>query len=142
MLNITSIKKGLVIDHIRPGMGLKIFEYLKLGKADFTVALIMNATSNKIGRKDIIKIEDVIDVDFAMLGFLDANITVNVIEDEVITEKINLSLPERVQDIIKCKNPRCITAVERDITHKFVLLDQEKGIYKCEYCDHIYSWEG
>ncbi|WP_409226997.1 aspartate carbamoyltransferase regulatory subunit [Gudongella sp. SC589] len=142
MLNITSIKKGLVIDHIRPGMGLKIFEYLKLGKADFTVALIMNATSNKMGRKDIIKIEDVIDVDFAMLGFLDANITVNVIEDEVITEKINLSLPERVQDIIKCKNPRCITTVERDITHKFVLLDQEKGIYKCEYCDHIYSWEG
>jgi len=142
MLNITSIKKGLVIDHIRPGMGLKIFEYLKLGKADFTVALIMNATSNKMGRKDIIKIEDVIDVDFAMLGFLDANITVNVIEDEVNTEKINLSLPERVQDIIKCKNPRCITTVERDITHKFVLLDQEKGIYKCEYCDHIYSWEG
>jgi aspartate carbamoyltransferase regulatory subunit len=142
MLNITSIKKGLVIDHIKPGMGLKIFEYLKLGKADFTVALIMNATSKKMGKKDIIKIEDVIDVDFAMLGFLDANITVNVIEDEVITEKINLSLPERVQDIIRCKNPRCITTVERDITHKFVLLDKEKGIYKCEYCDHIYSWEG
>jgi aspartate carbamoyltransferase regulatory subunit len=142
MLNITSIKKGLVIDHIRPGMGLKIFEYLKLGKADFTVALIMNATSKKMGKKDIIKIEDVIDVDFEMLGFLDANITVNVIEDEVITKKINLSLPERVQDIIRCKNPRCITTVERDITHKFVLLDNEKGIYKCEYCDHIYSWEG
>jgi len=142
MLNITSIKKGLVIDHIRPGMGLKIFEYLKLGKADFTVALIMNATSKKMGKKDIIKIEDVIDVDFEMLGFLDANITVNVIEDEAITKKINLSLPERVQDIIRCKNPRCITTVERDITHKFVLLDNEKGIYKCEYCDHIYSWEG
>lgn len=142
MLNITSIKKGLVIDHIRPGMGLKIFEYLKLGKADFTVALIMNASSNKMGKKDIIKIEDVIDLDFAMLGFLDANITVNVIENEVITEKINLSLPERVQDVIRCKNPRCITTVERDITHKFVLIDENKGIYKCEYCDHIYSWEG
>ncbi|WP_422486152.1 aspartate carbamoyltransferase regulatory subunit [Gudongella sp. DL1XJH-153] len=141
MLNITSIKKGLVIDHIRPGMGLKIFEYLKLGKADFTVALIMNASSNKMGKKDIIKIEDVIDVDYAMLGFLDANITVNVIEDEVITEKINLSLPKRVQDVIRCKNPRCITTVERDITHKFVLIDENKGIYKCEYCDHIYSWE-
>lgn len=141
MLNITSIKKGLVIDHIRPGMGLKIFEYLKLGKADFTVALIMNASSNKMGKKDIIKIEDVIDLDFAMLGFLDANITVNVIENEVITEKINLSLPERVQDVIRCKNPRCITTVERDITHKFVLIDENKGIYKCEYCDHIYSWE-
>ncbi|MGM0397038.1 MAG: aspartate carbamoyltransferase regulatory subunit [Bacillota bacterium] len=142
MLNITSIKKGLVIDHIRPGMGLKIFEYLKLGRADFTVALIMNASSNKMGKKDIIKIEDVIDIDFAMLGFLDPNITVNVIEDEVITEKINLSLPKKVQDVIKCKNPRCITTVERDITHKFVLLDKNKGIYKCEYCDQIYSWEG
>lgn len=142
MLNITSIKKGLVIDHIRPGMGLKIFEYLKLGRAEFTVALIMNATSNKMKRKDIIKIEDVIDIDLAMLGFLDPNITVNVIENEKITQKINLSLPYRVKDVIKCKNPRCITTVERDITHRFVLLDEKKGIYKCEYCDHIYSWEG
>lgn len=141
MLNITSIKRGLVIDHIRPGMGLKIFEYFKLAQADYRVALIMNASSNKMGKKDIIKIEDVIDLDFTILGFLDANITVNVIKNEIITEKINLSLPERVEGVIECKNPRCITTVERTITHKFVLLDKSKGIYKCDYCDHIHSWE-
>lgn len=142
MLNITSIKKGLVIDHIRPGMGLKIFEYLKLIETDFTVALIMNASSNKYDRKDIIKIEGVIDIDLSLLGFLDPNITVNVIEEEVITDKIKLSLPDRVKGIIKCKNPRCITTEERNITQRFVLIDKAKGIYKCEYCDHIYSWEG
>ncbi|MDX9917415.1 MAG: aspartate carbamoyltransferase regulatory subunit [Gudongella sp.] len=142
MLKITSIKKGLVIDHIRPGMGLMIFQYLKLDQAKFTVALIMNATSKKHGRKDIIKIEDVIDIDLAMLGFLDPNITVNVIENEVITEKIKLSLPKRVEGIIKCKNPRCITTEEKNAVHRFVLIDETRGIYKCEYCDHIYSWEG
>lgn len=142
MLNINSITKGIVIDHIKPGFGIKIFEYLKLDTAKFTVALIMNAQSNKYGRKDIIKIENVIDIDLAMLGFIDPNITVNVIENEAITEKINLSLPERVTGIIKCKNPRCVTSEERDITHKFILINKEKGIYKCEYCDHIYSWEG
>ena len=142
MLNINSITKGIVIDHIKPGYGIRIFEYLKLDKANFTVALIMNATSRKYGRKDMIKIENVIDLDLAMLGFIDPNITVKIIEDEKIIEKINLSLPERVEGIIQCKNPRCITSEERGITHKFVLLDENKGIYKCEYCDQIYSWEG
>lgn len=142
MLNINSIAKGIVIDHIKPGSGIRIFEYLGLDKADFTVALIMNATSKKLGRKDIIKIENVIDIDLAMLGFIDPNITVNIIENEVITEKINLSLPDKVGGIIECKNPRCITSSERDIVHKFVLIDEDKGIYKCEYCDQIYSWEG
>ncbi|MCK9443662.1 MAG: aspartate carbamoyltransferase regulatory subunit [Tissierellaceae bacterium] len=142
MLNINSITKGIVIDHIKPGYGIMIFEYLKLDKADFTVALIMNATSKKYGRKDIIKIENELDIDLAMLGFIDPNITVNIIENEKITEKINLSLPDRVESIIECKNPRCITSVERGITHKFVLIDEDKGIYKCEYCDQIYSWEG
>ncbi|NLK43466.1 MAG: aspartate carbamoyltransferase regulatory subunit [Tissierellia bacterium] len=142
MLNINSITKGIVIDHIKPGYGIRIFEYLKLDRANFTVALIMNATSRKYGRKDMIKIENVIDLDLAMLGFIDPNITVNIIEDEKIIEKINLSLPDRVEGIIQCKNPRCITSEERGITHKFVLLDENKGIYKCEYCDQIYSWEG
>ncbi|MFA5576493.1 MAG: aspartate carbamoyltransferase regulatory subunit [Tissierellaceae bacterium] len=142
MLNINSITKGIVIDHIKPGYGIMIFEYLKLDKADFTVALIMNATSKKYGRKDIIKIENELDIDLAMLGFIDPNITVNIIENEKISEKINLSLPDRVESIIECKNPRCITSVERGITHKFVLIDEDKGIYKCEYCDQIYSWEG
>lgn len=142
MLRINSIAKGIVIDHIKPGLGLKIFEYLKLDNANFTVALIMNACSKKYGRKDIIKIENEIDIDLAMLGFIDPNITVDIIENEKITKKINLSLPGVVEGIIKCKNPRCITSDERDIVHKFVLIDRNKGTYKCEYCDHIYSWEG
>ena len=142
MLNINSISRGIVIDHIKPKYGIVIFKHLKLDKADFTVALIMNAVSGKHGRKDIIKIENVIDLDLAMLGFIDPNITVNIIENEKITEKINLSLPERVEGIIECRNPRCITSDEKGITHKFVLLDEKKGIYKCEYCDQIYSWEG
>lgn len=121
---------------------MKIYEYLKLDEAKFTVALIMNAQSKKFGRKDMIKIENVINIDLAMLGFIDSNITVNVIENEEISEKINLSLPDRVEGIIECKNPRCITSEERDIVHKFVLINKEEEIYKCEYCDHIYSWEG
>lgn len=142
MLTITSIRKGIVIDHIKPGYGIIIFKYLKLDKADFTVALIMNAKSSKLGCKDIIKIENEIDIDLAMLGFIDANITVNIIENEVITEKIKLSLPDRVEGIMKCKNPRCVTSEEKGIVHKFVLIDEEEGTYKCEYCDHIYSLEG
>ncbi|HHV38457.1 MAG TPA: aspartate carbamoyltransferase regulatory subunit [Tepidimicrobium sp.] len=142
MLYIDSISKGIVIDHIRAGGGFSIFKYLELDKADFTVALIMNAPSKKFGKKDLIKIENRIDLDLAMLGFIDPNITVNIIEDEKIVEKINLSLPRKVEGIIKCKNPRCVTSLERNIVHKFVLMDEEKGAYKCEYCDQIYSWEG
>lgn len=141
MLYIDSISRGIVIDHIKVGYGLSIFNHLGLDKADFTVALIMNAPSRKFGRKDLIKIENNIDIDLAMLGFIDPNITVNIIENEKIVEKIGLSLPERVEGIIECKNPRCITSNERNIVHKFVLIDKEKGIYKCEYCDQICSWE-
>lgn len=142
MLYVDSISKGIVIDHIKVGYGFIIFKHLGLDKADFTVALIMNAPSKKVGRKDLIKIENTIDVDLAMLGFIDPNITVNIIENEKITEKINLSLPKKVEGIIECKNPRCITSTERDMVHKFVLIDEKEGIYKCEYCDQIYSWEG
>ncbi|NMB27088.1 MAG: aspartate carbamoyltransferase regulatory subunit [Tissierellia bacterium] len=141
MLYIDSISKGIVIDHIKVGYGFSIFKHLELDKADFTVALIMNAPSRKFGRKDLIKIENNIDIDLAMLGFIDPNITVNIIENEKIVEKINLSLPERVEDIIQCKNPRCVTSMERNIAHKFVLIDKKNGTYKCEYCDQIYSWE-
>lgn len=141
MLSINSISRGIVIDHIKPGCGFLILQYLGLDKVDFTVALIMNATSKKQGRKDMIKIENRIDLNLEMLGFMDANITVNIIEDEKITEKINLSLPDRVEGIIECKNPRCITSSEKDIVHKFKLIDEESGEYKCEYCDQIYSRE-
>lgn len=141
MLNINSITKGIVIDHIKPKWGLKLFDYLNLDRADFTVALIMNAASDKYGRKDMIKIENEINIDLTMLGFIDPNITVNIIENEQITEKINLSLPEKVEGIIKCKNPRCVTSEERDIIHSFILIDEEEQIYKCDYCDHIYPRE-
>jgi len=142
LLYIDSISRGIVIDHIKVGYGFSIFKYLGLDKADYTVALIMNAPSKKYGRKDLIKIENKIDLDLAMLGFIDPNITVNVIENEKIVEKINLSLPENVEGIIECKNPRCVTSNERGIIHRFVLIDEADGIYKCEYCDQIYSWEG
>lgn len=141
MLNINSISKGIVIDHIDPGHGYYIFNILGLDKADFTVALIMNAVSKKHGRKDIIKIENVIDLDLKMLGFIDPNITVNIIEGEKITEKINLSLPDEVDNLIKCSNPRCITTVERSPKHSFVLIDRDEKKYRCKYCDQIYSWE-
>lgn len=141
MLYIDRIIRGIVIDHIKVGYGFSIFKYLELDEADFTVALIMNAPSKKYGRKDLIKIDNTIDLDLTMLGFIDPNITVNIIEDEKIVEKINLSLPEKVEGIIQCQNPRCITSIERNIVHRFILIDKNRGIYKCEYCDQIYSWE-
>lgn len=105
------------------------------------MALIINASSKKLGRKDLIKIENNIDLSLDMLGFIDPNITVNIIKNEKIIEKINLSLPDKIKGVIECKNPRCVTSMERNITHSFVLIDKEKGTYKCEYCDQIYSWE-
>lgn len=139
MVTINPIKKGLVIDHIKAGCGIKIFNYLGLEKADFTVALIMNAESGKKGKKDIIKIENVIDLDFTILGLMDPNLTVNVIENETIKEKINLKLPEKVENIVKCKNPRCVTSIEREINHVFTLVNEDKAEYKCIYCDDIYA---
>lgn len=139
MLTITSIKNGIVIDHIGAGLGIKIFNYLGLDKADFSVALIINAESNKLGKKDIIKIENVIDIDFTVLGLIDPNITINVIENEVKTRKIKLEIPERVENVIKCKNPRCITSIEKYIPHIFYLVNADKGEYRCQYCDEIYK---
>ncbi|MDI9503008.1 MAG: aspartate carbamoyltransferase regulatory subunit [Tissierellia bacterium] len=141
MLNIDSIRRGIVIDHIQPGNGFKIFQYLNLDKVDYRVALIINAISKKKGRKDIIKIENVIDLDFKFLGALDDEITINIVEDEVITEKIRLEMPDRIEGIFTCKNPRCITTNERNIVQRFSLLDRESKSYKCDYCDNIYTWE-
>ncbi|MBC8591189.1 aspartate carbamoyltransferase regulatory subunit [Wansuia hejianensis] len=142
MLYIDSISNGIVIDHIKPGLGAKIFNYLDLDKVDFTVALIINAPSKTYGRKDLIKIENNMDLDLRILGFIDSNITINIIRDEKISEKINLSLPENVEGVVECKNPRCITSTERNIVHKFSLVDKETGSYKCDYCDQLYTWEG
>ncbi|MCR2045236.1 aspartate carbamoyltransferase regulatory subunit [Anaerosalibacter massiliensis] len=142
MLYIDSIVNGIVIDHIKVGYGFKIFNYLGLNNADCRVALIMNSPSKKHGKKDMIKIENVMDLDLTMLGFIVPNITVNIIENEKIKEKISLSLPDRIEGVIKCKNPRCVTSTERNIKDIFILTDEDKGIYRCEYCDHIYdTWE-
>lgn len=137
MITINSIKNGIVIDHIKPGHGIKIYNYLKLQDAEFPTALLMNVRSTKGIKKDMIKIENVIDLDFKMLGLLDPNITVNLIEDEKIKSKIKLSLPEKVENVLICKNPRCVTSVEKYIPHIFHLVDKEKGEYRCEYCDEI-----
>lgn len=140
MMQINSIKKGIVIDHIKVGYGIKIYNYLGLDRVDFTVALIKNANSGKKSKKDIIKIENVIDMDFRVLGLIDPNLTINIIENETITEKIKLEMPKRVENVIKCKNPRCVTSLEKHITHIFTLLNEEKGQYRCEYCDEVYAF--
>ncbi len=139
MLNIDSIQKGLVIDHIAAGKGMKIFKYLNLDEADFTVALIKNVCSKLMGRKDIIKIENEIDIDLDVLGFIDHNITINVIEGDKIVDKLNLELPEQVSNVVQCNNPRCITSIEQEIDHTFRLVDKEDKIYRCIYCDQAYD---
>ncbi|CAB1252451.1 aspartate carbamoyltransferase regulatory subunit [Clostridium sp. MT-14] len=139
MLTINSIKNGIVIDHIKAGFGMKIYKYLELDKVDYSVALIMNAESRKLGKKDIIKIENNLEMDFDVLGFIDPNITIDIIKDESIYKKIKLKLPRRVENIIECKNPRCVTSVEKNIPHIFNLVDEKTGEYRCEYCDQIYE---
>ncbi|AVQ40331.1 aspartate carbamoyltransferase regulatory subunit [Clostridium botulinum] len=139
MLTINSIKNGIVIDHIQAGHGIKIFKYLGLEEADYRVALIMNAESSKLGKKDIIKIENIMEIDYKVLGFIDPTITIDVIENEIIKEKIKLELPQTIENVIKCKNPRCITSIENYIPDEFYLVDEENGEYRCKYCDEIYS---
>lgn len=139
MLNVDTIKNGLVIDHITSGMGPKIFHYLGLDKAPFCCALIMNVASKKSGKKDIIKIDNIINIDYSVLGFIDPNISINVIKDEQIVRKIKMELPERVEKVIKCKNPRCITITETYMPQSFRLVNREKKQYRCEYCDAAYT---
>ena len=139
MLNIDSVEKGLVIDHIKAGKAMEIYRYLNLDKMDCSVAIIKNAKSKKFGKKDIIKVENNIDMDLKVLGFIDPNITINVIDNFVIIDKINLELPQEVENVVKCKNPRCITSIEQEIVHKFRLTDKENKIYRCVYCDTAYD---
>ena len=134
-MEINSIANGVVIDHIRAGFGMKVLEYLNVDTKHDTVAFIMNAVSQKYGRKDIIKLENITDVDLAALGLIEHNATVNIIKDHMIYDKIKLSLPERVTNVIRCKNPRCVTSVEA-VPHIFHLVN-DSGMYSCEYCDNI-----
>ena len=136
-MEVNSIENGIVIDHLRAGLGLKVLTYLGVDTRTDTVALIMNAPSNKLGRKDVIKFENLLDVDLAALGLFDCGATVNYIVDGKRVRKVKLELPERVVNVIKCKNPRCVTSVEVEIPHVFVLVDPRSEEYRCEYCDEI-----
>ena len=136
MLNISGLKEGIVLDHIEAGRSLDIYYHLGLDKLDCQVAIIKNARSNKMGRKDIIKIEGGLDmVDLDMLGYIDHNITVNIIKDNAIAEKKTLKLPKKITNVIHCKNPRCITVSEPQLDAIFLLSDAEKHTYRCAYCD-------
>ena len=139
---VDSIEKGIVIDHITAGFGLSIIDSLQIDKSKNTIACIINASSKKYGRKDLVKIVNVVDVDLAVLGLIDPNATVNVIENGIIKEKINLKLPEKVVNVIKCRNPRCVTSVEVNAPHIFHLTDEVNREYRCEYCDDLVSVMG
>lgn len=139
MLNISGLKEGYVLDHIKPGNCLEIYSWLGLDKLETEVALIKNVKSHKMGKKDIIKIEGKYDINFDMLGVIDPNITIDVIRDGVIVEKKNPELPPFVEGIIKCKNPRCITTIEQELVHRFKLTDREKGTYRCVYCEQKFK---
>ena len=135
-LNVSGISEGFVLDHIQVGKSMDIYHYLRLDKLDCCVAIIKNAKSNKMGKKDIMKIECPIDViDLDILGFIDHNITINIIQDEKIVEKKRLKLPKEITNVIKCKNPRCITSIEQELDHVFVLTDPENEVYRCKYCE-------
>ena len=141
MLNISGLNEGIVLDHIKAGKSLDIYDQLGLDKLDCQVAIIKNAHSRKMGRKDIIKIEgDVLDrIDLTVLGYIDHTITVNIIHDDRIVEKRKLSLPDRITNVLKCKNPRCITSIEQELPHIFYLADPEKETYRCLYCEEKYT---
>mgnify|MGYP004534591101 FL=1 len=139
MLNIGGLQEGVVIDHIKAGGSMEIYHYLELEKLDCSVAIIKNAKSSKMGRKDIMKIECPIDfIDLDILGFIDHNITINIIQNEEIVEKKLLKLPKEIKNVIRCKNPRCITSIEQGLDHIFVLTDEENQVYRCKYCEEKY----
>lgn len=140
MLNIGVLNQGIVIDHIKAGGAMKIYSYLDLENKDVSVAIIKNAKSNKMGKKDIIKIEGTLeDLDLDILGALDHQITINIIENGEIIEKKNPTLPEHVSNVLKCKNPRCITSVEPGLVHAFKLTDRANGIYRCVFCEQAFD---
>ena len=132
---IGQIKDGIVLDHITAGRGMTLYNLLGLDKLDCQVALIKNAESAKMGKKDIIKIDKVIDINFDALGYVDSDVTVNIIKNGKLAKRQNIDIPERIENVIKCKNPRCITTVEQGLNHIFVLSDKENKVYRCMYCE-------
>ena len=140
MLNVGKIEEGFVLDHIKAGKSLSIYEHLGLDKLDCTVAIIKNARSNKMGKKDILKVEcDINMLDLDVLAYIDHNITVNVIKDGEIVDKKDLVLPRQIRNVIHCHNPRCITSIEQELPHIFYLADPAREIYRCKYCEEKYT---
>ena len=134
-MTVDTIKNGIVIDHITAGLGLRIYTLLKLDELDCSVALIKNAPSKKMGKKDIIKIDAAIDIKTDILGYVDPDVTVNIIKDGNIIEKKQIALPEKLENVITCKNPRCITTTEQELSQIFKLTDKENRVYRCIYCE-------
>ena len=134
-MNIDSIKNGIVIDHIKAKKGMEIYEALNLQELECSVAIITNAKSKKMGRKDIIKIDKSIDIDLDILGYIDPDITINIVKDDKLIKKFHVTKPEKIVNIVKCQNPRCITSFEKELDQVFILTDKEKQIYRCKYCE-------
>lgn len=137
-MNIDGINTGYVLDHIKAGKGFELYHLLGLDKADCTVAIIQRASSGKYGMKDIIKIDADIPIDYDLIGYIDTNITVNVVKDRKLVKKVRPAPPEFLTGVIECRNPRCITSVERGIPQKFRLIDKDTRSYRCVYCDTLY----
>ncbi len=138
-MRIDEITNGIVIDHIKAGKGMQIYHFLKLGELDCPVAIIKNVTSHRMGKKDLIKVDTPMDIDLDVLGYIDSGITVNIIKDGKRVNKLSPKLPEKLVNIIKCKNPRCITSTEQEIDQVFNLTDRENKVYRCAYCETKYS---
>lgn len=132
---VDAIKNGIVIDHITAGHAMELYQILNLDELDCTVAILKNVPSKKKGKKDIIKIDKLLDVNFDVLGYVDPNITVSVIKDSKVEKKLEMKLPQTVTNVLFCKNPRCITSTEQELDHVFKLTDEKKKIYRCVYCE-------
>ena len=134
-MNVDSILNGVVIDHIEAGSGMKLYELLGLDDVDVSVAIIKNVTSRKMGKKDIIKIDGKVPINFDLIGFVDPEATLNIIKDGKLMEKKRIDMPLELRNVIKCKNPRCITSCEQELPHVFKLTDKENKVYRCIYCE-------
>ena len=140
-MNIDSITNGFVIDHIPAGRGMRLYELLGLDMLDCSIALIKNVGSRKMGKKDIIKIDADIAINFDIIGYVSPEVTINIIRDGVLVEKKRIDLPKTITGVIRCKNPRCITSCEQELEHKFKLTDPERHVYRCIYCETEASYE-
>mgnify|MGYP005782376449 CR=1 FL=1 len=134
-MNIDSIKNGIVIDHIKAKNGMQIYKALNLEELDCSVAIITNAKSKKMGKKDIIKIDKEMDINLDILGFIDSNITINIVKDDKLVKKFHVTKPDKIVNLVKCQNPRCITSIGKELEQVFILTNKEKGIYRCKYCE-------